>query len=53
MPEQHGEDTQQSLKAQSETKRQEMSQQARRQGVFSQIEDTTYAILRKHEKQTA
>jgi len=27
--------------------------QARREGVLSQIEDATYAILRKHEKQSA
>jgi len=53
MPEQQGKETQQSLDVQPDTKAQEHGTQARGQGVFSQIEDATYAILRKHEKQTA
>jgi len=52
MPEQQGKETQQSRNIQPETNKQEKGPQARSQGVFSPIEDATYAILRKHEKQT-
>jgi len=53
MPEQQGKETQPSVNTELETKKQEQGTQARSQGVFNQIEDATYVILRKHDKQTA
>jgi len=53
MPEQQGKETQPSVNTQLETKKQEQGTRARSQGVFNQIEDATYTILRKHDKQTA
>src|SRR5262245_43501494 len=47
-----GNEIQHSRNTQPETNKQEKSPQARSQGVFSQIEDATYEILRKHEKQS-
>jgi hypothetical protein len=53
MQDPHAKDAQGQLDIQPQTKEQERRSQARSEGVLGQIEDATYAILRKHEKQSA
>jgi hypothetical protein len=49
MPDPHVKDTQGPQEVPSQTKQQERRTQTRREGVLSEIEDATYAIVRKHE----
>jgi hypothetical protein len=46
-------DTQRPLDIQPQTRQQERRTQVRKDGVLAQIEDATYAILRKHEDKRA
>lgn len=46
-------DDQQQYETTGKSKKQEPQTQARSETVLNQIEDATYAILRKHEKQSA
>ncbi len=52
MPDQHAKDVRQSLNIEPETKQKDHRTQTRHETALSQIEDATYAILRKHEKQS-
>jgi hypothetical protein len=49
MPDPHVKDTKGPQEISSSPQKQERRTQPRREGVLSQIEDATYAILRKHE----
>jgi hypothetical protein len=53
MPDQHEKGPQQPLSIEPETLGSERSTQARRETVLAQIEDATYAVLRKHEQKSA
>jgi hypothetical protein len=53
MPDPHVKDTQGPQEIPSPTSQQERRSQARKEGVLGQIEDATYAILRKHEDKSA
>jgi len=53
MPDPHLKDAHQSLDIQPEPNKPERGTQARSESVLGQIEDATYAALRKHEKQSA
>ena len=50
MPDQPVNDTQVPLATQSQTRNQDRRSQVRTDSVLAQIEDATYAVLRKHEK---
>jgi hypothetical protein len=53
MSDPHVKDVHQSLDNQPDPKQPERRTQARSESVLSQIEDATYAALRKHDKQSA
>jgi hypothetical protein len=53
MPDPQVNDTQRPPEISSQTKQPERRAQARKEGVLGQIEDATYAILRKHENKSA
>jgi hypothetical protein len=53
MSDQHVKDVHQPVDVQPEPQTAERRTQARSETVLGQIEDATYAILRKHEKQSA
>ena len=53
MPDPHVKDTQGPQEIPTQTKQQERRTQTRREGVLGQIEDATYAILRKHESRSS
>ena len=53
MPDPHVKDTKGPQEISSSPQKQERRTQPRREGVLSQIEDATYAILRKHENKPA
>jgi hypothetical protein len=53
MPDPQVNDTQGPSEISSQTKQQERRAQARKESVLGQIEDATYAILRKHENKSA
>ncbi len=53
MPDPHAKDNQAQLDIQAITTPQERRAQARADSVLGQIEDVTYAILRKHENESA
>ena len=53
MPDPRVKDTQGPQEIPSATQKQERRTQPRKEGVLGQIEDATYAILRKHENKSA
>jgi hypothetical protein len=53
MPDTRVKDTQGPQEISSSTQQPERRSQARKEGVLGQIEDATYAILRKHENKSA
>lgn len=53
MPDPHVKDAQGPQDVQTQTKPQERRSQPRNDSVLAQIEDATYAILRKYENKTA
>jgi hypothetical protein len=52
MPDPQGKDTKRPQEIPTTTNAQERRTQTRKEGVLGQIEDATYAILRKHENKT-
>ena len=53
MPDPHANDTKGPQEISSSTQKQDRRTQQRKEGVLGQIEDATYAILRKHENKPA